>query len=42
MYYITAPQNLLNTKLAIVDQEVSRIERRKKRGRKKKVIDFGF
>jgi len=42
MYYITASQNLLNNKLAIVDQEVSRIERRKKRGRKKKVIDFGF
>jgi len=42
MHYVTASQNLLSTKLAIVDQEVSRIERRKKRGRKKKVIDFGF
>ena len=42
MYYVTVPTNILSTKLAIVDQEVSRIERRKKRGRKKKVIDFGF
>jgi phosphoenolpyruvate synthase/pyruvate phosphate dikinase len=41
-YFVTASNNLMNFKLAFVDQEVSRIERRKKRGRKKKVIDFGF
>lgn len=41
-HFVTASKNLMNFKLNFVDQEVSRIERRKKRGRKKKVIDFGF
>lgn len=41
-HFVTASKNIMNFKLNFVDQEVARIEKRKKRGRKKKVIDFGF
>ena len=42
MYFVMPTEKLLEAKLNIVDQEVARLIKKKKRGRKKKKIDFGF
>jgi len=42
MYFVTTTSNLFEYKLNIVDQEVACLIKKKKRGRKKKKIDFGF